>query len=968
MARVGWGIWTGLALTALAVVLHAVGTFERLELIAYDYNVRHFSRIPASDRILHIDIDDDALDRVGSWPWPRDLQADLIRILHELGAARIAVDIVWAEPKAPDVRVPSLDRYSDIEGEVEHMGEVSAENVILQDDELARAIEESQSVYLSMYYNDQSAAWTTTALGTRIAELLRQNFGLTVDEIAAELKEERSAVEDVLAGIKRHVAQEHVARFLKSHPDASFPEVHAEVLKTPLDRFTADRADVLAAYQRELSLRALRQQCPPVPAGLKGRIPILRDIVPPVYKFTSGARRTGFVTFKPDDIDGRTRHVPLVAEWDGRLIMQLGFAVACDELDVRPEDLSIEKDRLRIAARGRRGPLAVQIDERQSMLINWHVAPGWQRCFGHIPAAQLLRITDARRKLRDNELRRTTVIAQAMRLAKDDAAYEGYREQVNEWIRLRRQARWGELAGRREAADVREVRARAEQLGRTIESDQKETAAFIDEQWKALQAEQNPQDPQIAAEIKRFGEAHRLLHDVVGEIELANAAIGQEQAQWTERLRPVVQDKLCFLGYTATAVADMITTPAYPRVPGVIVHSSVLNSFLEGRFRRWSPGWLQALVIAVLGMFVTVTTATRGPKVTAVVVLAVIALTWGLNATAVFYRLDTWLRLLTALGLMLVVWAVIVLLRFLITDRQRRQFSRAVAQYVSPAMARRIADSAEQLNLAPASGEVTCFFSDLAGFTQASERLGPEGTREVLNPYLEAMSNVLHRHNALINKFMGDGVFAFFNPPILPCPEHERAACEAALDSLEALRELAARHSAHPLAAEFKRLYMRIGIASGRVFVGDYGSENKLDYTCMGDTVNLASRLEGANKFFGSTIMVSGATRDAVGDAFVFRRLGRLQVKGQTVAVRVYELLGRTGQVNGDILAFTSAFEHGVEAFARRNWDESAARFRSCLELRSNEPGALRYLSAIEHYRQSPPPQDWNMGIELTEK
>jgi adenylate cyclase len=230
------------------------------------------------------------------------------------------------------------------------------------------------------------------------------------------------------------------------------------------------------------------------------------------------------------------------------------------------------------------------------------------------------------------------------------------------------------------------------------------------------------------------------------------------------------------------------------------------------------------------------------------------------------------------------------------------------------------------------------------------------------------MSNVLHRHDALINKFMGDGIFAFFNPPILPCAAHERAACEAALDSLAALRELAARYADHPLAEEFRRLHMRVGITSGPVFVGDYGSENKLDYTCVGDTVNLASRLEGANKFFGSSIMVAGPTRDAVRDLFTFRSLGRLQVKGQTVAVRVYELLGRAGEVNGDAAAFTSSFETAVEAFASRDWEGSATGFRRCLEMRPDERGAMRYLEVIEAYRASPPPSDWNMGIELTEK
>jgi adenylate cyclase len=311
---------------------------------------------------------------------------------------------------------------------------------------------------------------------------------------------------------------------------------------------------------------------------------------------------------------------------------------------------------------------------------------------------------------------------------------------------------------------------------------------------------------------------------------------------------------------------------------------------------------------------------------------------------------------------------MIVLVQYLIIDRQRRRFSKAVAQYVSPAMARRIADESENLDLSPREGEVTCLFSDLAGFTAISERLGPEGTRAVLNPYLQRMSDVLHRHNALINKFMGDGIFAFFNPPILACEAHALAACESALDSRAALDELIQHHAQHPLAAFFRQLAMRIGIASGRVFVGDYGSENKLDYTCVGDTVNLAARLESANKQFGSAIMISQSTRDAAGDRYELRHLGALQVKGQTVTVHVYELLGRRGRVDSAVRAFAEAFNDGVDAFARRDWDTSSQRFEACLDARPADAGARRYLEMIRQYRANPPGDEWQGGLELTEK
>lgn len=968
-ARNGWGLAIGLGLTLGAIALHLAGLTERLELLAFDYYVRDRSRIPASDRIVHIDIGDDALDRVESWPWPRDLQGELIRILHELGADRIAMDIVWTEPKAGEVRDPSIGRYADLEGVVERIGELTAENLVFPDDELARAIAESGNVYLSLYYEPPRETGDDSDVRTRVAGVVRERFDLDTSEIAARLGLKPVEVAPILPGIKRAVAEEKVSEVLDTRPAAAAPEVHAAILSTPFDRETADRADVLAGYFRQLSLRRLRESCPEVPPQLAGKLPRIGRVVPPLYKLTAGARRVGFVTFEPD-FDGRTRHLPLLLDWDGRLVEQLAFAVARDELDIRVEDLEIDgRGDLSIRGRGSRKPMRVQLDRQGQLLINWHLAPaGWQNCFQHVPVTQLLRIYDCRRNMADNEHRRQAAIAHAMHLVKDERSFEAYRQRVNDAIERRRRLRWADFRGGLDRATRDALEGEARALEEQAQRDEAETVEFIREQWGALQGEPNPADPAIADEYKRFAEADRYVSRIAAELQRVNAELATTEQQLMRELRPLIQDRICFVGYTATAVADMVNTPAYPRMPGVLVHSNLLNSFLQGQFRTWSERWMQALIISVFGAAVTVLSLTRGPRFTFLLVLVALTITFLLGGLTTFERMDHWVRLLTAMASTFVIWAVIVLLRYLTTDRQRRQFSKAVAQYVSPAVARQIAGSTTQLDLAPSSRVVSCLFSDLAGFTRMSERLGPDGTRMVLNPYLEAMSAVLHRHDALINKFIGDGIFAFFNPPILPCPAHEQAACSAALDCQAALEELPQRFRDHPMGAEFGRLSMRIGIASGPVFVGDYGSENKLDYTCVGDTVNLASRLEGANKAFGSRILISGTTYHAAREMFVCRHLGLLQVVGQSVAVPVYELLGRAGEVDGAVLEYAQLFEEAVGAFTLRDFPRSGRGFEHCLSLHPQDPGAQRYLRVIRAFDGQSPPEDWRPVLELSEK
>jgi class 3 adenylate cyclase/CHASE2 domain-containing sensor protein len=966
------GLVVGTGLTIAAGILHVAGWTQPIEWQFYDALVRHFSRVPASGRILHVDIDDNAIERFASWPWPRDTQADLIRILHELGAERVVADLVWADPKPPEIRLPSLDPYADLEGEIEQIGELSAENTVSPDDELAQAVSESGPVYLALYGEDRTASALSNGdahLARRVEDLLRQDFSLAAESLSSRLGVPVDGIAAVLPGVKRAVARELVAARMTSSPPPTARQIHEALLPTPFDRPTADRADLLAAYYRELGIRNLLAKAVAVPAGLKGQLPVLPDLAPPIYKLTAGNARTGFVNFKTDR-DGVLRRIPLMMEWRGRLVEQLAFAAARDTLDIRPEDMSIEPGPyLRIAPRGDRPAMRIQLDDHGCMMLNWHVADArWEQAFRHLPVGKLLEIHEARERLRQNQTLRQVRLGEAVRIVQDDAGYAGYRGQVGRMLKLRRVVRSAELQGRSDTEETRKAREEAGQLAGIIEQTHQATIALIRETWKELSKEPNPADPAIASEYKRFSEAHRIIEEAIPRIDVANAVIAAQATKLVDQLRPTVAGKVCFIGYTATAIADMVNTPAYERMPGVLIHSQVFNAFAENRFRRWAGTLTQFLVVIGFGLCSTLVATMRGPRSSLLFVLAAIGLTLLVNALGPFAHWDFWLQLLTALLLTFVIWALVVMIRYLVTDRERRRFSKAVAQYVSPAMARQIGESAQNLSFAPVNAVVSCFFSDLAGFTSLSEKLGPQGTRAVLNPYLETMSEVLHHHRALINKFMGDGIFAFFNPPILPCPDHELAVCEAALDSQAALADLIRKHAQTPWAGDFQRLAMRIGIASGPVFVGDFGSEAKLDYTCMGDVVNLASRLESANKQFGTSIMVAGSTREKGGDRYAYRHLGILQVKGKTTGIAVYELLGRRNQVADEIQFHARTFDAAVSAFCQRDWISSRQGFEQCLALRPQDPAVRRYLNAIDDYERESPPADWSGTLQLTEK
>lgn len=974
LQRQRFSLGAGLAVVLAITGLHGLRLTEPLEWLAYDHAVRHFSRMPASPDIVHIDINDDALKRVSSWPWPRDLQAALIAILHELGAERILVDLVWSEPKGPEIRVPESDPWARAEEAIEQVGQLSAGNVVYGDDELRGAIAAAGNVFPGMYYEEPEAVAPggESALAATVAAVLERDFALDAGQIAGRLGLSVDQVNRVLAGAKRQAGRKLVAHYLATRPAAAGDEVLRELLPSAFaggqERLNADRRDIQEALWHVRGLQAVQAGAPPVPERLKGRLPRRTSLVPPLEALTRAARGTGFVNFQAD-ADGMLRHLPLLVEWDGRVIEQLGFAAARDALGIRLEDLEIRGGTLIVAPAPGRPEMRLQLDGQGRILLHWHAAAGgWPNAFIHVPVARILRLWDLRERIRENEVLRQIRLAQAVEAVSEPAGFEAYRAAVAQMLREQRALHLGRIRGSLTPGQLEQAERRVQELVEAVRRRQQEAVDLIRQTWAELAGEPDPQDPALAAEYRRFQSAHRLISGEVRALEEANAAMAAQEPGLLEELRPLMRGRTCLVGYTATAVADMVATPAFGRTPGVMIHSNLLNSFLQGRFLRWMPLGGQVLVVLLVGLAVMAGSARLDLRFSPVVLGLLIAGWLWIDGVVLFSHLDFWMPPVTVCVQAFVTWAVIVLTRYLVVERQRRRFSRAVAQYVSPAMARRLAESAGQLDFSPSRSVVSCFFSDLAGFTAVSEQLGPEGTRTVLNPYLEAMSRALHARGALINKFMGDGVFAFFNPPILPCPGHEQACCEAALDCLDSLEELKRRFAGHRLAAYFRKLAMRIGAASGAVFVGDYGSENKLDYTCVGDVVNLAARLESANKQFGTVVMVDDATRAATDGSLVFRDLGIVQVAGQSVGVRVHELLGRSGRVDTGTVRYAGAFGEAVGAFIGGDFAAAVGGFEACLQARPGDKAAVRYLEVARAMAASPPPDAWRGVLELTEK
>jgi adenylate cyclase len=301
--------------------------------------------------------------------------------------------------------------------------------------------------------------------------------------------------------------------------------------------------------------------------------------------------------------------------------------------------------------------------------------------------------------------------------------------------------------------------------------------------------------------------------------------------------------------------------------------------------------------------------------------------------------------------------------------RVKEQIRETFGKYVDPRIVEGLIDRPELADPKGARRRMTILFCDMKGFTSFSEGMTPTGLVTVMNRYLSVMSEPVLRNDGIIDKYIGDAVMAFWGPPFTEDAEQGRLACTAAIEMQAALP---AFQSELPDLMGVRRglpkVNVRIGIATGEVVVGNIGSEHTRNYTVIGDTVNIASRLEGASKAYGTRILIGEATQALAGDAVETREIDSIVVVGKSEPERVFEVLGRKGEVSAELLELRDAFAEALAAYRAQEWEQAASGFRACLAITPEDEPSKVFLGRIAHFREQPPAADWLGVWELQTK
>ena len=440
---------------------------------------------------------------------------------------------------------------------------------------------------------------------------------------------------------------------------------------------------------------------------------------------------------------------------------------------------------------------------------------------------------------------------------------------------------------------------------------------------------------------------------------------GEESGSWPEDF---LKDKLVMVGNGSEFAPDRFITPYYDNAQtnwmyGAEVHANAFLTMFNKKFlHRSSP--ILTISLMLLFCFLMVWATVRfGFVGEGVVALTLLTATWAIG-----------FHFFAAEGIWLPVWSLTISVLFayfstsiyqaFTEERNKKQIKSMFSRYAPPAYVDELVKDPTKLELGGEEKEISILFSDIEGFTTISESLSPRKLIEMLNDYLNTMTHLIFNQGGSLDKYIGDAIVAVFGAP-LPQNEHALHACYAALDMQKALVEFRQRTTAMGLPA----VKSRVGINTGNVVFGNIGSDIRYDYTGIGDHMNLASRLEGANKEYGTYIMISEFTYSQVRERVIVRDLDLIVVKGKSKPVKVYELLGRANEpLAEEQRKLVEFYQNGITLYRDRKWNEAIKKFEQALTYSHTDEPSKLYIHRCKELIANPPGADWDGSFHMTSK
>ncbi len=466
-------------------------------------------------------------------------------------------------------------------------------------------------------------------------------------------------------------------------------------------------------------------------------------------------------------------------------------------------------------------------------------------------------------------------------------------------------------------------------------------------EWLVLEAEQGsliiPVDDQVSTLVPYRGRRGTFKYISVTDVLHHRVPLAE------------LQNKIVLVGTSAPGLMDMRSTPVGEVYPGVEVHASMISGILSQKLKQSPPYMVGANVVLLLlaGMALSLILPLLTPVRGMLLTLGALTADVVLNRILWDYA-DLAMPLAGGLLLILVLFGLNMTFGYFVESRAKKQITGLFGQYVPGELVDEMAKHPESVSMEGDSREMSILFSDVRGFTTISEGLEPKELSELMNEFLTPLSRIIYEQRGTIDKYMGDCIMAFWGAPLADA-QHAQHAILAGLKMQRTLAEL----QPHFKARGWPEIHVGVGINTGRVSVGNMGSEVRIAYTVMGDAVNLASRLEGITKEYGAQIMVGETTKQAA-PQFVYREVDKVRVKGKVEPVAIFEPLGLAGEVEQAVLDEIKLFHQALRSYRKQEWDKAELELLSLHNMAPASKLYQVYAERVAYYRANPPGAEWD--------
>lgn len=907
---------------------------------------------PPTDQLVFLDVDDAALTAIGKWPWPRTQIADLLDEINAAGAKAVAMDIVFSEPspvrlvEAPGGKIERID----------------------DDANFAAAIGRHKNVLVPV---SLTISGKPSPLYLKLYGYLKADLELSEADCYQRLLADPDKVlppgsrspTDLFIQARRDAMNARLAEALGAR-DVPAPELRRtllpktdpEFVSSPLYRLLDEELKKVQAIQ------PLTRFMRPVPASLPGLAEYSAELAP-IREFSLAAAHGGYVDYLQTNDAGAVRAIPLAVSYRGRLFPQMDLVLACAALDVDPRTVTFTPDAVVIPKPpGRAADVRIPVRPVYSPAFGRDVAlfmdvpvrgtNNWEFIFDHkrhqkselhvsMAAVWDVRLT------RDRIARNNENLDRALRTLLDDDVPIESRDPPRLGLDAAKYKQF--LASRPAPEDLAARLALVEHAKQQL----KETGL------DALPAMKDSELPDARERVKR--------DEVAAALRGIDRAVAQNK-RFDEQLkarRAFLKEKIAgravLIGWVGTGQLDRVPTAIQPACPGVVVHGLMFNGIMTGDLWWHAPKWVTLLITLLIGLAVTAANGFLKPPGAAAVAVLLAAAYLLVNGYLLFDYGNLCVGVAGPMVTLGCVWSTGAVAGFLIEAAERARITKRFSSYTDP----KLVDYFLSDPAATFKGQVremSVIFTDLAGFTTLSETLR-EKTVDILSEYLGVMVPIIRRHDGFVNKFLGDGIMCFYNAP-RDDTDHAAHAVQTALEMHAATIAFADELEKRGL----PRLAMRCGVSTGSMVVGDSGPADASDYTVLGDTVNFASRLEGANKVTGTSVLISQRTVELLGDRYLVRPVGRLQVVGKTEGVMTCEPLAKIDDATPDQRELVAMTAEMVAAYVSRD-------FATCVEVADRMDAkfgptklATLYRRTSQRYLDEPPGPDFAGNLVLTEK